>query len=179
VQRLATGDEHFDVRTDRQQISHVRSGCDHVFQVVQEKQEVSVCEVSLEALQRRAIRMVDYAQRPGDRIQDETRIADGGQIYEYYAIVKFRSNGGGQLDRKPSLAHTWRTRDGDKPHVPAQDKGLRHLQVLVATDQCVWPQRQSVQRAFLGLGIATGRDVTMQLARAHGSFSLETLSCAT
>ena len=72
VQRLSTGDEHLDVRTGRQQIGYVRSGRNNVFQVVQEKQEVSVSEESLEALQRRAIGMVDHAQRLGDRIQDET-----------------------------------------------------------------------------------------------------------
>ena len=113
VQRLSAGDEHFDVRTGCQQIGHVPSGCNNVFQVVQEKQQVSVSQMSLEALQRRLIRVVDHAERLGDRIQDETRIAHGSQIYKHHAIIKFGSNGGGQLDRESCLTHTRRTNDGN------------------------------------------------------------------
>src|SRR3990170_2986423 len=178
VQRLPAGDEELDVGTGRQQIGHVRSGYNNVFQVVQEKQEVSVSEESLEAFQRREIGMVDHAQRLGDRIQDETWIAHGGQIHEYQAIVKFRGNGGGQLHREPCLADPWRTRDGDKPHVAAQDKRLRHLQVPLATHQRVRPQRQSVQQPFFGMGTTAGRSVATPLARAHGSFSPGSLSGA-
>jgi hypothetical protein len=135
VQRLSTGGEDCDVRGGRHQIGHVGSGGYDVFQIVQEQQKVSVCQGSPEALQLRAVGMLDYAQRLGDRIQDEPRIANRGQIYEHHAIVKLRGHGAGQFDCEPRLADPRRTRDGDKPHVAAHDDRQTLFQVLRATNQ--------------------------------------------
>lgn len=87
--------------------------------------DVSVSKVPLETLQRWAPRVIEHAQRMSDWIQDEPWIAHGRKIYEHCAVIKLRSNAGGQLDCEPCLAHPRRTRDCDEPHVAAQNEVLR------------------------------------------------------
>ena len=135
VQRLSACDEHLDIRTGRQHLGDVRSGRNYLFEIIQEQQDVSASKVPLETLQRGAIRVIEHAQCPGDGIHDERRIAHGCEIHEHCAIVKLRSNPGGQLDCKPCLADTWGTRDCDEPDVTVQNEVLSRLQVLLATDQ--------------------------------------------
>ncbi len=104
AQELAAGDEQGQVGTGGEERGELGRGLDHLLQVVEQEQQLPLADVLGKA--------VLGAERLGDRLRDERRIAERGEPDPEDARLVLGDERRGGLEREPGLARSRRGRSG-------------------------------------------------------------------
>ena len=111
-QQLTTGDQHAEVDAGRKQRGELWRGFDHLFEVVEHEQHLTLADVLGKALL--------GAERQRNRLCYQLGVAQGCHVDPEHAIGEFRDQGGGALDRQSRLAAAARSRKRDKASAAPQ-----------------------------------------------------------
>ena len=137
-----------------QQRRDVGRGPDHLLEVVQDEQHLARAQLRHELLRQRTGARVAEAEGPGDRRQDELRVAQRGQFDEADAGGERRSNLLRDPEGEAGLADPSRAGQGDERDVVAEQEVTDGVDLVLAADEgsARGRQRADAEAATLSAG---------------------------
>jgi hypothetical protein len=115
MKRLPAGDEQRDSGGSRQQLSQPGGSREDVLDVVQDEEQLALCQVRLEALEQKGALQILEPELLPNRREDSIGIADRGQIDEDDPVSEVGADLAADLEDQTGLADTTWTSKGEQP----------------------------------------------------------------
>jgi hypothetical protein len=118
-----------------EQLAHERRGREHLFEIVEQQNELLVAQVVLEAIDQRSAALGAESERLGDRGRNQGRVVDRCQCDEADSVLEAIAQLGGDLQAETGLAGAARAGQRQQADIRVEQQLLRHGDFPVAPDE--------------------------------------------